>query len=169
QRCVSTVVCGDRKVTGDERCDDGNTSPGDGCASNCQVEAGWTCPFGGICRATRCGDGIIAGSERCDDGNAVAGDGCSATCQVESPAVTEANGWVCPTPGQPCVRTNCGNGMVEGSEQCDDGNNDSGDSTHCSPWCRKEPICPPGGGPCSTSCGDGLILPTDTDQKCDDG
>ncbi len=69
----------------------------------------------------------------------------------------------------PCVRTTCGNTMQEGSEQCDDGNNDTGDG--CSPFCRKEPSCPPGGGACSTSCGDGLLLPVDVagGQECDDG
>ena len=48
QPCVSTVVCGDCKVTGDEACDDGNTAAGDGCAADCrQVEGGFTCPRGG--------------------------------------------------------------------------------------------------------------------------
>ncbi|MEA2699604.1 MAG: hypothetical protein QOI66_3875, partial [Myxococcales bacterium] len=72
-------------------------------------------------------------------------------------------------PGQLCVRTTCGNAMQEGSEQCDDGNNDTGD--HCSPFCRNEPICPPTGGACATACGDGLLLQVDIDngQECDDG
>ncbi|RYE92753.1 MAG: DUF4215 domain-containing protein, partial [Myxococcales bacterium] len=79
------------------------------------------------------------------------------------------DGWVCPTPGKPCVRTTCGNGKVEGSEQCDDGDNDMGDG--CSPFCRVEPACPAGGGACSTGCGDGLLLPIDkaSGQECDDG
>jgi fibro-slime domain-containing protein len=167
--CQSTIVCGDRRVTGAEACDDGNTAAGDGCAANCQLEAGWTCPFGSVCRAARCGDGILAGAERCDDGNAVGGDGCSAACVIESPAANEPNAWVCPTPGQACQRTVCGNGTREGSEQCDDGDNDSGDG--CSPFCRQEPSCPVGGGACTTSCGDGLLLPIDiaNGQQCDDG
>jgi fibro-slime domain-containing protein len=167
--CQSTIVCGDRRVTGAEACDDGNTAAGDGCAANCQLEAGWSCPFGSVCRAARCGDGILAGAEKCDDGNANPGDGCSAACVVESPAVNEPNAWVCPTPGQLCQRTTCGNGTREGSEQCDDGNNDTGDG--CSPFCRKEPVCPSGGGACATSCGDGLLLPVDiaAGQQCDDG
>jgi fibro-slime domain-containing protein len=59
--------------------------------------------------------------------------------------------------------------MVEGSEQCDDGNNDMGDG--CSPFCRKEPVCPAAGGACMTACGDGLLLPVDkaAGQQCDDG
>jgi fibro-slime domain-containing protein len=65
-----------------------------------------------------------------------------------------------------CTTTVCGNNKVEGSEQCDDGNSVAGDG--CSPFCRLEPVCPPGGGPCSTVCGSGLLLPNDT-KKCDDG
>jgi fibro-slime domain-containing protein len=169
QPCTSTVVCGDRKVTGGERCDDGNTAAGDGCNASCQVETGWSCPAGGVCRAAMCGDGLLVGSEKCDDGNAAAGDGCSATCTIEFPGPTEPNAWMCPTPGAPCVRTSCGNGTREGSEQCDDMNNDMGDG--CTPFCREEPVCPAAGGACTTSCGDGLLLPVDIagGQQCDDG
>jgi fibro-slime domain-containing protein len=168
QPCVRTVVCGDHKVTGGEGCDDGNTTAGDGCSGTCQIEPGWSCARGAACRAV-CGDGIKTDTEQCDDHNTTAGDGCSATCTVESPAATEGNGWVCPAAGQPCVRTSCGNGMPEGSEQCDDGNNDTGDG--CSHLCRREPVCPAAGGACSSSCGDNLLLPVDiaAGQECDDG
>jgi fibro-slime domain-containing protein len=76
---------------------------------------------------------------------------------------------VCPTPGQQCIRTDCGNGVKEGTEQCDDANNDTADG--CSPFCRREPVCPSGGGACNTSCGDGLLLAVDmaAGQQCDDG
>ena len=169
QRCVSTVVCGDRRLSGAETCDDGNTTALDGCSATCVVENGWMCTPGGSCRAARCGDGIRVGAEQCDDGNPTAGDGCGVTCIVDSPLPTEPNAWVCPTPGMPCVRTNCGNSMREGSEQCDDGNNDMGDG--CTPFCREEPVCPAAGGACTTSCGDGLLLPVDMaqGQQCDDG
>lgn len=166
--CVSTVVCGDGKVTGGETCDDKNLNSGDGCNS-CQVEAGWTCLPGSVCLPTKCGDGIKVGFEQCDDGNGAPSDGCSSTCKLELPGPTEANGWKCPTVGQPCVRTNCGDAISEGSEQCDDGNNYSGDS--CGPFCRREPVCPAAGGACTTPCGDGLLLPVDilAGQECDDG
>ena len=169
QPCVSTVVCGDGSVTGKETCDDGNGKSGDGCSNTCSVEPGWECPVGAPCRAAKCGDGLIAGKEQCDDGNSKSGDGCSATCTLEAPGPTEKDGWVCPTPGKACVRTTCGNGKLEGSEQCDDGNNNMGDG--CSPFCRAEPICPVGGGACTTACGDGLLLPSDkaAGQECDDG
>ncbi len=167
--CRESTRCGDRGVTGREECDDGNTAAGDGCGAECKLESGWACPSGGVCRAARCGDGVLVGAEKCDDGNAAAGDGCSPTCLIESPGPTEADGWICPTAGQPCQRTKCGNSMPEGSEQCDDGNNDMGDG--CTPYCRREPVCPPAGGACNTACGDGLLLMSDlaAGQQCDDG
>lgn len=169
QKCQSTIVCGDRKITGTETCDDGNLVGGDGCSSLCKTEAGWSCPAGSVCRPTLCGDGIPVGSERCDDHNSLAGDGCDPLCRLETPGPTEGNGWMCPLAGQSCLRTTCGNHIVEGSEQCDDGNNDSGDG--CTPFCRQEPVCPPTGGACTTGCGDGMILPIDiaNGQTCDDG
>ncbi len=36
-------VCGDGVVFGNETCDDGNSSPGDGCSSACDVEPGYVC------------------------------------------------------------------------------------------------------------------------------
>jgi len=169
--CQSTIQCGDGRIGGTEKCDDGNNKGGDGCSTACQLEIGWTCAQGGICRATQCGDGIIAGDEACDDGNAIGNpkDGCGATCQLDLPEPTEDSGWICPVLNMSCQRTVCGNGNPEGSEQCDDGNNDSGDG--CSPFCRREPICPTGGGACTTACGDGMLLQVDIDagQECDDG
>ena len=67
-------------------------------------------PAGPPAAATAC----WSGAERCDDGNAAAGDGCSAACTVESPGPAEDDGWICPTAGMPCVRTNCGDGMPAG-------------------------------------------------------
>ena len=166
--CYPSQVCGDKKISGTENCDDGNTSAGDGCSATCRLEKGWSCPLmGARCVAAECGDGLVVGSEQCDDGNDKAGDGCSNLCILEVPGPTDRDGWMCPKPGEPCVRTTCGNKIVEGSEQCDDGNNDSGDG--CTPACRQEPSCPAKGGACKSVCGDGMILPQDTDQECDDG
>jgi fibro-slime domain-containing protein len=169
QACVSTVVCGDGRISGGEQCDDRGTAAGDGCGASCQIEAGWSCPVGGTCRAARCGDGLLVGAERCDDGNAVAGDGCSAVCTVESAGPAEDDGWVCPTAGMPCVRTNCGDGMMQGSEQCDDGNVEINDG--CTSSCRKVPTCGTGPGACTPPCGDGLLLAADKAAgfECDDG
>ena len=167
--CQELQRCGDRRLTANEGCDDGNGEPGDGCSADCQVERGWACPMGAACRAAACGDGLVVGQEACDDGNAAAGDGCGPSCLVESPAPGEGDGWVCEQPGAPCRRTRCGDGKQEGSEPCDDGNRTVGDG--CSPLCRKEPTCPAQGGPCTSACGDGILLSTDVlaGQDCDDG
>ncbi len=156
--CVSTVVCGDGNVTGNETCDDKNAVATDGCAS-CQVVAGWECPLGGVCRAKQCGDGIKAGGEECDDKNTANSDGCSSKCLLE-------NGYKCPTQGVACVPTVCNDNKKEGKEPCDDGNKVVGDG--CNPFCELEPTCPSGGGACTSSCGDGIKLPKDA-EECDDG
>ena len=193
--CVHDVVCGDGMIEGTEACDDGNTTGGDGCAADCTLECGWECPAGTDCRAAKCGDGKVAGKEQCDDGNNTDGDGCSALCALEGKPVAVAEGWICTSPsaavvgtadggadagadaGAPaackgpttCTTTVCGNGKIEGSEQCDDGNTVTGDG--CSPFCRLEPTCPLTGGGCSSLCGDGLLLPADLldPTNCDDG
>jgi fibro-slime domain-containing protein len=167
--CAPAPRCGNGVVNDGETCDDGNTQANDGCSATCATEAGWSCPPGGICRAAHCGDGMKVGDEGCDDGNSASGDGCSATCLIESAGPTEADGWQCAAAGQPCTRTKCGDGVAQGSEGCDDGNNDMGDG--CTPFCRREPVCPAAGGACKTVCGDGLLLPVDiaAGQECDDG
>ncbi|RKH82531.1 DUF4215 domain-containing protein [Corallococcus sp. AB045] len=152
----SLPVCGDGKKEGNEGCDDGNTTSGDGCNASCQVEPGWNCGASGMrCHAARCGDGIIAAPEECEDGNTVSGDGCNATCRLEQ-------GSVCNGVGQPCTETICGDAKVEGTEQCDDGNHDLGDG--CSPLCQREPRCV--NGVCETLCGDGILA---AGESCDDG
>lgn len=64
-------VCGNGAVEGNEVCDDGNTSAGDGCSANCLSDE-------------TCGNGITELAEDCDDGNSVSGDGCSAVCAYEA-------------------------------------------------------------------------------------
>ena len=157
QACYSTVVCGDRRISGNEVCDDGNTVGGDGCSADClTVEVGWVCLGAGIRCKPKCGDGLLLGSEECDDGNTTAGDGCSAACKVEP-------GYACSTAGDSCHQTVCGDGIREGSESCDDGNLIPGDG--CSPDCKSEPVCTGTDG-CTSPCGDGLKLP---EEECDDG
>src|SRR6185295_1483680 len=101
--------CGDgiNNQGGVEQCDDGNTTPGDGCNGVCKQEPNWICPPAGACRrAFVCGDGVVNPGEVCDDGNTTAGDGCSADCTLQDP------GYSC-TPGMRCVSiTVCGNKRV---------------------------------------------------------
>jgi fibro-slime domain-containing protein len=156
------ATCGNSILEGLEECDDGNTTAGDGCTSECRLETDWACPIpGAACKSTVvCGDGRISGNEVCDDRNTTDGDGCSADCsKVE-------DGWTCPAPGVRC-QPKCGDGVVKGSEQCDDGNTVSGDG--CSSACVVEAgfACPTAGSAChQTVCGDGVKEGTET---CDDG
>jgi fibro-slime domain-containing protein len=157
QPCISTVLCGDGRISGNEVCDDRNTTDGDGCSADCsQVEVGWVCAAAGLRCQPKCGDGLLTGMEECDDGNLTAGDGCSAACKVEP-------GWACSIAGTDCHQTVCGDGIREGSESCDDGNLIPGDG--CTPDCKSEPVCTGTSG-CTSLCGDGLKMP---DEECDDG
>src|SRR5712691_2155237 len=40
-------VCGNGVIESGERCDDGNSTPGDGCNGVCQIEPNWVCPDAG--------------------------------------------------------------------------------------------------------------------------
>jgi len=166
--CRSLVVCGDSKRVGPEECDDGNSRSGDGCSATCESEAGYDCAVPGAPCKGICGDGVLAVDEQCDDDGVAPGDGCSATCLIESDTILDGSDrpryWACPTEGEACVRATCGDGNHEGIEPCDDGNDRPGDG--CSPTCDVEPSCT--GGSCSSSCGDGIIIPGD-DEECDDG
>ena len=175
-------TCGDGNVDAGEECDDGNTDAGDGCDATCQTEAGPTCGDGNVdageqcddgntdagdgCDATCqtevppavCGNGALEPGEGCDDGNLIGGDGCSAACVVELPCVIvdDCNA------GQVCVAGfcldagQCGNGALEGAEQCDDGNQVPGDG--CDAACQIEVPAP--------VCGNGVV---EAGEDCDDG
>jgi len=169
QVCVSTIVCGDGLVTGDEACDDGNVVAKDGCSADCHtVEPGYNCPAtGGACSAAvvTCPNAKIDAGEECDDGNTAGNDGCSANCKVEA-------GYTCPTAGQACqLKEFCGNGKVSYTtgETCDDGNVLPNDG--CSPSCHIEAgyTCASSAAPsvCTKEvCGNKKIAAGET---CDDG
>jgi cysteine-rich repeat protein len=147
QGFCSRTVCNDGILSGDltwgvgESCEDGNTTNGDGCDANCQVEPGYDCfdeNFGQItpCHIPVCGDSYIdrgQSGESCDDGNTDSDDGCSNICRLEP-------GFDCNV--TPCVRIECGNGIPQCDpqtgqcESCDDGNANSGDG--CSTFCQIE-------------------------------
>jgi len=171
KRC--SPKCGDGKIIGTETCDDGNDTSGDGCTSTCQVEPGATCPEpGAACTKAQCGNGKQESGELCDCGTdsdhlpdgckAVNGlfygdgKGCSKTCTKE-PSCQDAAGKT-----QACTST-CGDGNLDPSETCDDGN--GLDKDGCSSKCENE------GGftcetktqqdstPCASGSGDCLALP----------
>ena len=141
---LSSGLCGNGVINGDEECDDSNNVGGDGCASNCraevcgngQVDVGEACDDGNAipsdgctgCAIDPCGNGVLEPGEECDDGNNRDGDGCNSACIVVV----------------------CGDGTLQGSEACDDGNTASGDG--CSNVCALE-------------CGNGVA---DAGEECDD-
>ena len=148
-------VCGDGVIEGQEACDDGNQTPGDGCEANCTptpkcgngvIEGQEACDDGNQtpgdgcevnCTATpKCGNGVVEGGEVCDDGNVNGGDTCSADCKKVT---------------QPQV---CGDGKVQPPEVCDDGDKQNGDG--CENDCTPTP----------PQCGNGVVEPG---EKCDDG
>jgi len=56
---ASGGTCGDGKREGAEECDDGNTTPNDGCNAACKVEGGYQClpeKIGGLDKCSVCGD-----------------------------------------------------------------------------------------------------------------
>ncbi|MFC1642044.1 DUF4215 domain-containing protein [Myxococcota bacterium] len=171
EACLRVVFCGDGRVAGTETCEyrineDGTTTPVEGCDENCHVVPGYVCPRPSECvLQPRCGDGRVdlALGEACDagDGNNGTGMGCAADCSfVES-------GWACPTPNAACVSLiECGDGVVNGSETCDDANVIPDDG--CTDCVLAEGYeCPFPAAPCLAKCGDGIFLPNM--EICDDG
>jgi cysteine-rich repeat protein len=121
-----------------EGCDDGNTTPGDGCSALCQIES--------------CGNGVpeMVNGEQCDDGDTDDLDGCRNNCQlptcgdgVHSTGTAE----FCDTgvdtaacDAIDCSMPMCNDGVVNSAagEQCEDGNVANGDG--CSSTCKLEPF-----------------------------
>ncbi|MCH2110718.1 MAG: DUF4215 domain-containing protein [Polyangiaceae bacterium] len=115
----SPAGCGDGVLDEDEYCDDGNWDDGDGCWGNCLgIDLGFLCPCpGALCFAyAHCGDGETTYPEQCDDGDLSDGDGCDSGCRIEPDFKCTEN----PMEPSACVPTVCGDGIVEGTEVCED-------------------------------------------------
>jgi cysteine-rich repeat protein len=87
-----SLPCGNGTKDPGEACDDGNPTAGDGCRTDCTVEA--------------CGDGIHDPQEGCDDGNLADGDCCSSTCVLLADGSVCDDGNVCTEPDH-CVDGIC--------------------------------------------------------------
>lgn len=167
-----SAVCPNGILEFGEQCDDGNNTPSDGC-TGCTVDDGYRCVSPGKpCeRLPFCGDGYVdlQLGEQCDDANQLATDGCNGECQVVA-------GFICPVPkpagerllGGSCRQIVCGDGAIEGDEQCDDGVNPPKNGDGCNTDCQLEPgwTCPKDMDCQARACGDGIQAGF---EECDNG
>lgn len=113
-------LCGDSIVGPAEHCDDGNVEMGDGCNTECTVEADWECDFGSspsICKQT-CA--IAEVGTPCDDRDP---DTVNDVCQSDGcHGVNVCLGVACPAP--PALQCRgpgrCSVDLVSGSASCGD-------------------------------------------------
>lgn len=147
------IACGNVALETGEVCDDGNTTSGDGCSSDCASDE-------------TCGNGVVDITENCDDSNTRGGDGCSADCTSDE---TCGNGVTDVVAGETCDDANgisgdgcsntcqsnesCGNGIKDINEACDSSNQFT---PTCDPDCTL-PVC-----------GDGTRNAV-KGEECDDG
>lgn len=162
----ASSICGDGVVGLGEQCDDGNQVT-EACAygaesctvcdSSCQTVSG---------AVGYCSDAIVQATEGevCDDGNLVDSDGCSSSCQLEEDDEQEE----VQEEGQE-EEAVCGNAVVEGLEQCDDGNTITETCDYGLESCMVcDSSCQNVAGGGITYCSDGVVQGSEG-ETCDDG
>ncbi|CAD8207704.1 unnamed protein product [Paramecium octaurelia] len=144
--------CGDKLVLQQyEDCDDGNLQPYDGCyqckfqciedcnicdRGQCILKCGDGYEFVNNNCHSICGDQIITKEEDCDDGNPIKFDGCF-QCKYSCPencfdcyqgTCLECNDQYQLLISNQCKQQlNCGDGLIQEEEECDDGNSYAAD------------------------------------------
>ncbi|CAK74085.1 unnamed protein product (macronuclear) [Paramecium tetraurelia] len=199
-------ICGDAIVVFNEQCDDGNKISDDGCSDcNYQCHKQCTTCIDGLCYQCTgigweintlirecqpvCGDGIVIGNEQCDDANDIGEDGCYQCyfeCQKQCTRCIKGFCEECNTLGWQldwnyCIPI-CGDKLVIGNEECDDGNQIPYDGCfECNYQCQPEctdcqlGVCYKCGVQgwdienhiCFPVCGDGYVVKGQ--EQCDDG
>ncbi|XXF74962.1 lamin tail domain-containing protein [Myxococcaceae bacterium GXIMD 01537] len=192
---VTKPVCGNKVVEQGEQCDDGNTEQGDGCQNDCTFtpdagtnpgddggtnpgDDGGTNPGndGGTDPGTDGGTnpGNDGGTDPGTDGGTNPGNDGGTDPGTDGGTNPGNDGGTDPgtdggtNPGNDGGTTGpvCGNNVVEGTEQCDDGNQVSGDG--CESNCTLSPVLgcpganipPPATGTCTVESGDSNLLIT---------
>ncbi|HJL00247.1 MAG TPA: DUF4215 domain-containing protein [Polyangiaceae bacterium LLY-WYZ-15_(1-7)] len=153
----TTTTCGDgfaSRAAG-EQCDDGNDDDEDGCTSACLL----TCA-----EDADCDDGLVCNGEE--------------TCNTErgfcSFGVNAADGTSCPE-GEcvfgACEALECGNGVVNSDEECDDGNATDGDGCEadCTFTCADDLDCDDGDACTVDVCDPETRTCASAARDCDDG
>ncbi|CAD8085139.1 unnamed protein product [Paramecium primaurelia] len=203
-KCLS--ICGDGIKSMEEDCDDRNEIPNDGCFQchyycdqncfDCRMGICYSCYFGYYLNQEHnscysiCGDGIIASNEQCDDLQIIADQeclNCQLKCQKECVSCYEGKCYACEGIGweidlvSTVCRSNCGDGIIVGKEQCEDGNEIDQDGCYqcefqCQQQCTKCLLgdcleCNSKGwylyeNYCISECGDQIVV---KNEQCDDG
>lgn len=137
-------VCGDGVINENlgEDCDDGNNIDDDECSNRCTY---------GCTSDNDCSDGDpCAGTTTCDkESHKCSGSTLDDETLCETTAIED--GWCMK---HVCVPTDCGNGVREGSEECDRGRNNGAPGSSCSVSCK------------TVECGNGTV---EGREECDDG
>lgn len=122
--CVASK-CGDGILTAPEECDDGNAVEGDGCNNDCTFSCKSSDP-----------------KRNCTPADACAGQGtCNDTTHVCAPGTPLGDGTMCGTGNDyckagHCTTPNCGNGVKEPGEDCDDGGLNGTKGDGCTTMCH---------------------------------